>query len=91
MSKKEKLFQLLKDYGIDHIYTSEGFDLEEDFPYGDILIPGNANHYLQSYVYDMYSTDESLDAGQILFVYMYAENSTEFSSLCRRCKEVHYV
>lgn len=43
------------------------------YPSGTFLLAGVTNDTVISNVYDMYSSDESLDTGQLLYVTMWPE------------------
>ena len=81
MSKKDKLIQYLKENDVTKLCVTANFDFEAMYPSGTILLAGVTNDTVISNVYDMYSSDESLDAGQLLYVTMWPEGTHNYKNM----------
>lgn len=86
MSKREKLLEIMKKYGIEEIKHSADFNPDEDEPSGEILIFGEENNHLLAELYDLYTDYEKDNQDQCLFITMLPEENI-CDGIAERCTE----
>ena len=88
MTNKEKLINLMKEYGIHKMLYTVGTDLNAEKPDGELIFLAKENISFITKVYNLYTEDGIIDMDQDFFVRMLREDLPTLDFYEKRCPEV---
>ena len=91
MTNKEKLINLMKQYGIHKVFYPPYMDLNDDRPVGELLFAASENTKFMAKVYEIYTDEGIVELDRYFYIRMMPDGDDNLEPYKDDCTEVLYV